>query len=81
MLDDPRSRKILPRLMAISQVGLMMAAPALFGLFVDGWLGISPWCVIVGAVLGLIGGMIHLVRVVQPEGPGNAGGPDEGRKP
>lgn len=80
MLDDPRSRKLFPRLMAISQVGLEMAAPALVGLLLDRWLGTTPWLVVVGAVLGLTGGLVHLVQLSTPPRKGD-GEPKEGRLP
>jgi F0F1-type ATP synthase assembly protein I len=80
MLDDPRGRQALPRLLAFSQIGLEMAAPALLGLFLDHWLKTSPWFVIVGALLGLVGGLTHLVMLTAPN-PKKGGGPDTGRKP
>src|SRR4051812_41248233 len=57
---DPKD---LARYLAISQVGLEMAAPAGVGAVLDYYLGWSPWGVIVGAVLGLTVGMIHLVQL------------------
>jgi len=63
-------RKELARYMAISQVGLEMVVPAAVGVYLDSVFNWSPWGVIVGAVLGLTGGLYHLVylanRVDQP---------------
>lgn len=59
--------KLLGRLLALSQVGAEMVAPAGLGLLLDLWLSTSPWCVIVGAMLGLVGGMIHLVVLSKPQ--------------
>jgi F0F1-type ATP synthase assembly protein I len=56
-------RKQLARYIALSQVGLEMAAPALLGLGLDHWFGWGPWGVITGAVIGLVGGLAHLVHL------------------
>jgi len=63
-LGDPRDVR---RYMTLSQVGLEMVAPIVLGLVLDHYLGWSPWCVIVGAVLGLSGGLVHLVAVLNKE--------------
>ncbi|MGL4554711.1 MAG: AtpZ/AtpI family protein [Gemmataceae bacterium] len=67
MIGKPGNRKLLGRLLALSQVGVEMVAPAALGVWIDGRLGTSPWCVIVGAMLGLVGGMIHLVLLSRPQ--------------
>ena len=59
-------RKQLARYLALSQVGFEMAAPALIGLGLDHWFGWSPWGVITGAVIGLVGGLAHLVHLAKP---------------
>jgi uncharacterized membrane protein len=52
----------------ISQVGLEMAAPIAVGAAIDHWGGLnSPICSIVGAVIGLVGGLYHLVRLANRE--------------
>lgn len=63
-LGDPRDVR---RYMTLSQVGLEMVAPIVLGLVIDHYLGWSPWCVIAGAVLGLSGGLVHLVAVLNKE--------------
>jgi len=35
------------------------------GRLVDNWLGIAPWAQIVGAVIGWIGGILHVYYAVQ----------------
>jgi F0F1-type ATP synthase assembly protein I len=47
----------------IAQVGLEMVAPAGLGAVLDHYLGWSPWGVVVGAVLGLVTGIAHLVAL------------------
>lgn len=53
------------RLMALSQIGVEMAAPIGLGLLVDHWLDWFPWCTSAGAVLGLFGGLFHLVVLLR----------------
>ena len=60
-LGDPRDMR---RYMALSQIGLEMVAPIVLGLVLDHFLGWSPWGVIVGVVVGLTGGFVHLVVVL-----------------
>ena len=40
---------------------------AALGWLIDRWLGSSPWGVIVGALLGFFGGLVHLVVLSQPQ--------------
>jgi F0F1-type ATP synthase assembly protein I len=40
-----------------------MALPALFGYGLDSWLGTRVLFVAIGAILGLVVGMMHLVRL------------------
>jgi F0F1-type ATP synthase assembly protein I len=79
MFGKPENRKLLGRLLALSQVGGEMVAPIVLGLLLDNWLGTSPWCVVVGAMLGLVGGMIHLVVLSRPL-PGEDGPEGESKK-
>lgn len=67
MFPGSTDPKKLARYLAISQVGFEMVVPIILGLVLDHYLGWSPWGVIVGAVIGLTGGVIHLVQLVQPK--------------
>jgi F0F1-type ATP synthase assembly protein I len=61
---------------ALAQVGLEMVAPVVLGLALDYYLDWSPWGVIVGAVLGLVGGLAHLVSITnrrEDRGSGTSG--------
>lgn len=55
-------------------LGLQFAATialfALGGWWLDGWLGSSPWLLILGVFTGFMGGLISLVKKV----PGTVGG-------
>ncbi len=61
MPQGPPDAKQMAYFLALSQVGLEMAAPVGVGALLDYYLGWAPWGVIVGAVLGLVGGLVHLV--------------------
>jgi F0F1-type ATP synthase assembly protein I len=64
MLPELPDRNEMGRYAALSQVGLEMVAPIVLGLVLDHYLGWTPWAVIAGAVLGLAGGLVHLVHVL-----------------
>jgi F0F1-type ATP synthase assembly protein I len=57
-LPDPGE---IRRLFALALVGVEMVAPILVGLYLDRTFGWAPWGVAVGAVLGLVGGIYHLI--------------------
>jgi F0F1-type ATP synthase assembly protein I len=50
--------------LTVAQVGLEMVAPIGVGLLLDHWLDWAPWGVVGGAVFGLVGGVAHLVRLM-----------------
>jgi F0F1-type ATP synthase assembly protein I len=64
MSDDSPGPSKFARYTELSQVGLEMVAPIGLGLLLDYWLGWGPWGAIVGAILGLVGGMGHLVSIL-----------------
>jgi len=48
---------------SLAQVGLEMVVPIGIGLLLEYWLGWAPWGVVGGAVVGLVGGIAHLVAL------------------
>jgi F0F1-type ATP synthase assembly protein I len=54
------------RLIVLGQVGAEMVAPIAIGLVVDWLLGILPWLTVVGAIVGFVGGICHLVYLNRP---------------
>jgi F0F1-type ATP synthase assembly protein I len=59
----------------IAQVGMEMVAPLGIGLALDFYLHWSPWGVVVGAVLGLIAGVGHLVAILNRHDQRDSSGP------
>ncbi len=53
------------RYFAFGLVGLEMVVPVAVGLFLDRNLGWAPWGVVGGTVLGLVGGLFHLVMLAR----------------
>jgi F0F1-type ATP synthase assembly protein I len=49
------------RLIAMAQVGLEMVSVIVLGLVIDHYAGTGPWGLILGAMLGLAGGLAHLI--------------------
>ncbi len=47
----------------VTTIGLEFALPTLIGFGVDRWLGTTPWIAMTGAILGVILGMTHVLRL------------------
>ena len=63
MSQNLRNPRDVGRLYALGQVGLEMIAPIAVGLFLDFQFGWMPWATVAGAVLGLVGGVAHLIQM------------------
>jgi hypothetical protein len=48
----------------LAQIGLEMVAPLVIGLILDDRLGWTPWATVSGAALGLIGGLAHMIAIL-----------------
>jgi F0F1-type ATP synthase assembly protein I len=60
--------RTVSRLMTMSQVGTEMVAPIGLGFLLDYYVFHTlPLFMIIGAVLGLVGGIVHLVILNQPK--------------
>ena len=53
----------------MTTIGLEMALPALGGYWLDGRIGTTPVFVIIGALLGVAVGMLHLIQMVRQQEP------------
>jgi F0F1-type ATP synthase assembly protein I len=65
MTQPPPNSREMGYYFALAQIGLEMVAPIGLGLLLDYWLGWMPWATVICTVLGFVGGMIHLVVMVQ----------------
>ena len=54
-----------------------MVAPILLGIWIDQRFGWSPGGLIVGALVGIVGGMAHLIWISRRDGGHPPGPPDE----
>ena len=61
MTAGPPDSREFGKYFAFAQVGLEMVAPIVVGVLIDNYFDSAPWGVAVGAVLGLAGGLWHLV--------------------
>ncbi len=77
LLPDPKE---LARYYSLAQVGLEMVVPIALGVWLDSRFGLMPWCTVAGVVVGLVGGMAHLLVMLkrfEKPGPPTSG---EGRE-
>jgi F0F1-type ATP synthase assembly protein I len=49
--------------LAMAQCGIEMVVPLALGAWLDYVMGWTPWAAVAGAVLGFVGGMIHLISM------------------
>ncbi|MHB8898149.1 MAG: AtpZ/AtpI family protein [Thermoguttaceae bacterium] len=49
-------------------ISLEMVVPAMLGLWVDRWLGTLPVILVLGAIVGMAAGMMHLVQFARRVG-------------
>jgi F0F1-type ATP synthase assembly protein I len=65
MPDQPTRSQAMGYVIAISQVGFEMVVPIGLGVFLDLRLGTMPLLTVVGVLLGLFGGMAHLLVLLR----------------
>jgi F0F1-type ATP synthase assembly protein I len=63
MSERPPGSHELGHYLSLAQVGLEMVVPIGIGVLLDNNLGWRPWGAVGGAVLGLVGGLVHLVAL------------------
>ena len=69
-------RRLATRWAVMSQVGMELFGPVLLGLLIDYAFGSMPWATVIGAVLGMLVGFVHLAQIAK-----RMGGPDAGEGP
>lgn len=65
MPDRPSQARTTGYLIALGQVGLEMVVPIALGVGLDRWLGTVPWLMVGGVVLGLFGGLAHMLAILR----------------
>jgi F0F1-type ATP synthase assembly protein I len=83
MFGNSSNSREFGRAVALSQVGFEMVAPIVLGLILDHYLDWTPWGLVGGALLGLCGGLAHLVHLLGKEDAQSSspGGPKETKNP
>jgi F0F1-type ATP synthase assembly protein I len=61
----PDSQRDLGFYFALAQTGLEMVAPVAIGAYLDSRFGWTPWAAAVGAVVGLAGGLTHMLIMLR----------------
>lgn len=65
--------------LAIAQIGMEMVVPIGIGLALDYYLGWGPWATVGGALFGLVGGLLHLITLVNRQ-EANSSKPQQDRR-
>jgi hypothetical protein len=76
-LPSPRE---LAKYYSLAQVGLEMVAPIALGVWLDTRFELMPWLTVTGAVLGLVGGMAHLLILLKRFEENNSSQPKQGEQ-
>jgi len=69
MAENGPNPRLLGWYYALAQIGFEMVAPIALGWWLDSVLDSQPWILIVGVVLGLALGLLHLVVLTQHKPP------------
>jgi len=77
MARRPPSLREMGILLALGQVGMEMVVPIGVGYLADRALGTLPWLAVVGAVLGFVIGIVHLLVLVNKLDRSNASDPQD----
>jgi hypothetical protein len=64
VLPESPDSKELGFYFSLAQVGLEMVLPIVLGLALDYYFSWAPWATVAGAILGLAGGLAHLVLLL-----------------
>lgn len=62
--QDPDQRQY-GRYIALAQVGIEMVVPLALGAWLDYAMGWGYWAAVAGALVGFVGGTIHLILMAQ----------------
>jgi F0F1-type ATP synthase assembly protein I len=76
MPEQPPYGKELAYYYSIAQVGLEMVVPIGLGLLIDYRFGSLPWATVIGAVLGFVLGLLHLIKLLNRRQDSSSSGKD-----
>jgi F0F1-type ATP synthase assembly protein I len=62
--DEPRFGQ-MGYLLALGQVGIEMVVPIGLGILLDLWLHTAPVFILIGVVVGLVGGLLHMLMILK----------------
>ena len=65
MLKGTPGPRELAKYYSLAQVGLEMVAPIALGVWLDTRYDLMPWLTVTGAVVGLVGGVFHLLLLLK----------------
>jgi len=65
MPDDPSRSRQMGYLIALGQVGMEMVVPIAMGVGLDVWLKTIPLFIVIGVLIGLVGGMAHMLAILK----------------
>ncbi len=65
MAEKPDSQRDAGLYLALAQTGLEMVVPVALGVVADNYFGWSPWGAGVGAVVGFVGGLTHMLILLK----------------
>jgi membrane associated rhomboid family serine protease len=63
--EQPNPRREVGDYFALAQTGVEMFVPIALGAILDGRLGWTPWATVTGAVIGLVGGLTHMLVLLR----------------
>jgi F0F1-type ATP synthase assembly protein I len=75
MIEGPPNPKELGYYFSLAQVGVEMVFPVGVGVLLDRYFQWHPWGTIIGAVVGFVGGFMHLILLVNQHDAGKRSKP------
>jgi F0F1-type ATP synthase assembly protein I len=63
--EQPTHRREMGQYFVLAQTGLELVAPVGVGVLLDNYFGWSPWATATGAIVGLVGGLTHMIIVLR----------------
>lgn len=74
-MADNNFDSTMGRLISLGSVGMEMVVPIAIGVFLDNRYECSPWATMAGAILGLVGGLLHMMSMLRDTDDGSSSEP------